>query len=106
MEISGSEIEVRRGCKRGSTISSSMCTAEAAVSGGKGDIFRNVPVARTFRVRPLMSSVVGWLRVTDRRVDVYDPFMRNSSAAGGLSSVSTYRHCAAEAVSDEPAGKC
>jgi hypothetical protein len=32
---------------------------------------------------------------------VYDPFARNSSVAGGLSSVSTYKHCAAQAISNE-----
>ena len=44
---------------RGSTISASMSMVEAAVRGGKGDIFRKVPVVRTFRVRPLMSSAAG-----------------------------------------------
>ena len=34
----------------------------------------------------------------DRRVDVYDPFVRNSCTAGGLSSVSTYKHCAVDFV--------
>lgn len=32
---------------------------------------------------------------------MYDPFVRNSSAAGGLSSVSTYRHCAVIAVGND-----
>lgn len=36
----------------------------------------------------------------DRRTDVYDPFARNSSVAGGLSSVSTYKHCAVGVVND------
>ena len=40
-------------------ISSSMFTIEAAVRGGKGDIFRSVPVARTFRVKPLIPSAAG-----------------------------------------------
>ena len=39
-----------------------------------------------------------------RRADVYDPFVRNSSAAGGLSSVSTYKHCAVKVVSGESTG--